>query len=99
GEFVVGDRTQSPPLAKWVSQPIAPIHGNNTESSTSPRDSKVAARSLASNGLVAVVVEPIAEGASSSMIWTLLVFFGVVVSWGQRCAYLLPLTAVTPPPG
>jgi methyl-accepting chemotaxis protein len=96
GELVVGDRTQSPPLAKWVAQPISPIHGNNTESATSPRDSKVSARSLASNGLVAVVVEPIAEGASSSMIWTLLVFFGVVISWGPMCAYLLSRNVVTP---
>jgi methyl-accepting chemotaxis protein len=98
GEVVTGDHQQSPPLAAWIGSPLS----TTTETTASPHDAKVAARSIAGsgngngNGYVAVVVAPITEWASSSMIWPLLIFFGVVIGWGPMCAYLLARNVVTP---
>ena len=96
GTVLTGDLSSTPPLATWAGKPINPIHGASTELNASPHDAKVAARVAASNGVIAVVVEPITEWASSSMVWTLLAFFGVVISWGPMCAFLLARNVVAP---
>ncbi len=47
----------------------------------SPKDSEVATRVVASNGLVAVAVTRVADWSSGSLLLVLLIFFVVILSW------------------
>jgi methyl-accepting chemotaxis protein len=96
GSAVVGQLPKSPPLADWAKTTITALPGVSTQTTTSPHDYQVGVRSVATNGLVAVVVAPIAEWASSSLVWTLLAFFGVVIGWGPICAFMLARNVVAP---
>ena len=88
----------TPPLTSWLLT-APPALGNDTMAS--PRDAEVAARAVAANGVVAVVVAPITEWASGTMVMTLLMFFLVIVAWAPLCAFFLsrdvadPLDAIT----
>jgi methyl-accepting chemotaxis protein len=92
GAVIAGDRKLAPPLAEWLAQPRT----QGTDSTSSPRDGEVAARSVASNGLVAVVVAPVAEWASSALAITFVVFFLVVILWAPTCSSFLALDVVRP---
>jgi methyl-accepting chemotaxis protein len=99
GEIVAGERPQLPsqsPLAAWIVAPLGPTPEARTQTTASPHDAEVAARSVIGNGYAVVVIAPLTEWASSSMVLTLLVFFGVVIGWGPMCAYLLARNVVTP---
>lgn len=94
GTAVVGDRPSSPPFTGWLSSPPPPSQGSDHK--VSPRDALVAARTTASNGLTAVVIAPITEWASGSLIATLIFFFLVVVAWAPICSYFLARDVVDP---
>ncbi|HET9625429.1 MAG TPA: methyl-accepting chemotaxis protein [Kofleriaceae bacterium] len=97
GTLVVGTEPRSPPLNAWAKTLFAPLPGVSSDSTISPHDYQVAARSITPNRkLVAVVVAPITEWASSSMVWTLLAFFCVVIGWGPICAFMLARNVVAP---
>src|SRR5262249_15111096 len=77
GTVIAGERKLPLPLAEWLAQPRPP----GTDSTSSPRDGQVIARSVASTGLVAVVVAPVSEWNSSSLTVTFIMFFLVVIAW------------------
>jgi len=92
-DAVIGDKPASPPLAEWLASP-PPAQGS--DSKLSARDSLVAVRTTAANGLVAVVVSPIADWASSSLVVTLIMFFLVIIAWAPMCALFLARDVVDP---
>ena len=92
-DAVVGDKVASPKLVEWLASP-PPAQGS--DSKLSARDSLVAVRTTASNGLVAVVVSPIADWASSSLVVTLIMFFLVIIAWAPMCALFLARDVVDP---
>ncbi len=92
GDVVAGSRTLSPPLAAWLPQ----ARPQGIDSTSSPRDGEVAARAVAGNGLVAIVVAPITEWTSSSLAITFLMFFVVILLWAPMCAYFLSVDVVRP---
>lgn len=92
GTVLAGERKLTPPLAEWLAQPRV----QGADSTSSPRDGEVAARSVASNGLVAVVMAPVAEWASSSLAITFVMFFLVVITWAPMCASFLAHDVVRP---
>jgi methyl-accepting chemotaxis protein len=89
---VIGDLAAPPPIKDWLNRPPA----GSSDTTTSPRDGLVAARAVASNGMVAVVIAPITEWASSSMVVTLLMFFLVIFAWAPMCAYFLSRDVAEP---
>jgi methyl-accepting chemotaxis protein len=89
---VTGELAVTPPLKDWLSRP--PV--GSADATTSPRDALVAARAVASNGLVAVVIAPVTEWASSSMVVTLLMFFLVIFAWAPMCALFLSRDVADP---
>jgi methyl-accepting chemotaxis protein len=92
GAVVAGERKLTPPLADWLALP----HPVGADSTASPRDDQVAARAVAANGLVAVVVAPVAEWTGSSLALTFLMFFLVVIAWAPLCAYFLAVDVTRP---
>jgi methyl-accepting chemotaxis protein len=92
GTVLAGERKLTPPLAEWLAQPRL----QGTDSASSPRDGEVAARSVASSGLVAVVMTPVAEWASTSLAITFVMFFLVVITWAPMCSYFLAADVVRP---
>lgn len=100
GVMLAGERALSPPLAAWAETPVrTQAPGAAPEGSSwrlSARDSQVVARAVATNGLVAVVMAPISEGASSAVVVLLVMFFLVVLSWAPMCAYFLARLVVSP---
>ncbi|HET7503207.1 MAG TPA: methyl-accepting chemotaxis protein, partial [Kofleriaceae bacterium] len=100
GVLLAGDRPASPPLAKW-SETAVHAPGPNAPPAppswmASPRDGEIAGRATASNGLVAIVTTSIPDGASSSMVFLLVMFFLVVITWAPMCAYFLARHVVDP---
>ena len=88
----------SPPAKAWLALP-APAPGADDHAyrgTVVARDREVLARAVAPNGLVAVVISPLADWASSSMVVTLIVFFAVIVAWAPLCAYFLAIQVVHP---
>jgi methyl-accepting chemotaxis protein len=97
GVVLAGERKLSPTLAAWLAlQDVGPTRTHRTAVKFSTRDSEVAARAVASNGLVAVVTARVTEWASSSTVITLVVFFLVILAWAPLCAYFLALDVVRP---
>jgi methyl-accepting chemotaxis protein len=94
GAMVIGERPASPPFLEWLASPPPPTQASDAR--TSPRDAVVAARTTASNGLVAVVTSPITEWASSSLVMTLIFFFLVIVAWAPMCSYFLARDVADP---
>lgn len=88
GAPVAGKHALPPPLADWLK--------SGKEAGASRRDGQVAARAPASNGLFAVVISPVTDGASSSLVVTLIVFFLVIIAWAPMCAYFLARDVVDP---
>jgi methyl-accepting chemotaxis protein len=93
GIVIAGDRTLSPDLASWLGRPPA---SQGTDWGTSARDAQVAARAVATNGLVVVVMSPVADLASGSMVVTLIMYFLVIIAWAPMCAYFLAIDVVRP---
>jgi methyl-accepting chemotaxis protein len=88
----------SPPAKAWLAMP-APAPGaddHEYRAKIIARDREVAARAVAPNGLVAIVVAPVADWASSSMVVTLIAFFAVIIAWAPLCAYFLAIQVVNP---
>jgi methyl-accepting chemotaxis protein len=94
GAVVVGERPASPPLVEWLAS--APPPPQSTDYRPSPRDAAVAARTTASNGLVAVVTAPITDWPSSSLVVTLVFFFLVIIAWAPLCSYFLARDVADP---
>jgi methyl-accepting chemotaxis protein len=92
GKFVAGELALSPPLTRWLASAPAP-QGDDT---SSPRDALVGARAPAANDQFAVVVMPVRDWASSSMMLTLIAFFLVIIVWAPMCAYFLARDVVEP---
>ena len=92
GAAIAGERTLTQPLAEWLAQ----TQPQSTDSTSSPRDGQVAARATASNGMVVVVVAPVAEWASSALALTFVMFFLVVITWAPMCSYFLAVDVVRP---
>lgn len=93
GTVLAGERRSSPVFATWLAQP-APAQG--TDFVVSPHDTEAAARTVASNGLVAVVMSPINDWASRSMVLTLAAYFLVIILWAPACACFLAIDVVRP---
>ena len=88
----------SPPARAWLALP-APAPGADDHAYRAKivaRDREVFARAAAPNGLIAVVVSPVADWASSAMVVTLIAFFAVIVAWAPLCAYFLAIQVVNP---
>src|SRR6185503_5834495 len=92
GALIAGERKLTQPLAEWLAQ----TRPQSTDSNSSPRDGQIAARATASNGMVVVVVAPVAEWASSALALTFVVFFLVVITWAPMCSYFLAVDVVRP---
>jgi methyl-accepting chemotaxis protein len=87
-----------PPIQAWLAMPVqAPgTEDRLYRSKVSARDAEVAARAVAANRLVAVVIAPVSDWASSTMVLTLLAFFAVIIAWAPLCAYFLAIEVVRP---
>jgi methyl-accepting chemotaxis protein len=96
GALLAGDRPSSPPLATWAEASARTQPADGASWKANARDGAVAARALAGNGLVAVVMAPISESASNSMALLLAVFFLAILLWAPLCAYLLARVVVAP---
>jgi methyl-accepting chemotaxis protein len=107
GEVLAGRRALSPPLVAWLAKKTAqapapgagsgaPPELEKTDSESSPHDAEVAARAVASNGLVAVVTGGISKWASSSLLITLIAFFLVLIAWAPVCAIFLSIEVLRP---
>jgi len=111
GGVVAGEnKLTSPPMTTWLGlkapQPPAPgvdkeKDGKEQEQQyagmVSPKDARVAARAVAStNGLVAVVVWPLADWTSGSLWLVLLLFFLVVLTWTLVSSLNLSLDVTRP---
>src|SRR5262249_46135204 len=92
GALIAGERKLTPPLARWLALP----HPQSNDSTSSPRDDQVLARSVASNGLVAIVIAPVTEWNSAALTITFIMFFLVVIAWAPMCAYFLAYDVVRP---
>jgi methyl-accepting chemotaxis protein len=79
-------------LGDWLRSP--PPEQGDTESSA--REAEVAARMPVGKDLTAVVVMPVTEWASSSLVVTLIMFFLVIFTWAPMCAYFLARDVVDP---
>jgi len=92
GVVLAQDHKLSPELTKQLEledkDPKEPV--------ASPRDGEVAAHTVATSGLAAVVVARVGDWASSSLLILLVVFFLVLLSWTPVCAYFLALDVVRP---
>jgi methyl-accepting chemotaxis protein len=79
-------------LHEWVHRPTA-----GDSAMTSPRDAEVAARAVIPGaGISAVVVAPVADWSSSSIVMTLIVFFLVIFAWAPMCALFLARDVAEP---
>jgi methyl-accepting chemotaxis protein len=97
GVMLEGDRPTAPPLAAWAETPArAGTTPDGPSWKASPRDGELAARAVATSGLIAVVMAPISEGVSASMITMLVFFFVVVISWAPLCSFFIARDVVTP---
>src|SRR5204862_8111361 len=59
-------------------------------------DGEVAARAASSSGMLAVVIAPVGEWASSTLALTFVMFFLVIITWAQMCSYFLAVDVVRP---
>ncbi|HEY0190316.1 MAG TPA: methyl-accepting chemotaxis protein [Kofleriaceae bacterium] len=96
GTRVTGKAMTALPIDQWAHRPIDAARRRPVETAESRHDTKVAARAAAANGMIAVVAVPVTEWVSTSMVWTLLAFFGVVICWGLMAAFLLARNVVAP---
>jgi methyl-accepting chemotaxis protein len=96
GRVVAGENQMAPKLAEKLAAlaPLAP--GQGMDYATSPRDAEVAARSVAANGLVTVVVARVGEWTSGSLAITLIMFFLVLMIWAPVCSISLSIDFVRP---
>jgi methyl-accepting chemotaxis protein len=93
GAFVTPEVPLPPPLAAWLKT-APPAQG--VDGASNPRDAQVAARSPMSNGLFAVVVAPVTDWATGSIVTTLIMFFLVILAWVPMCAYFLARDVIDP---
>jgi methyl-accepting chemotaxis protein len=98
GVVVAGERKLSPPLVDWMAAKAAkpPVPGMGTDSQPSPRAAEVAARAVAPNGLIVVVVSPIGEWTSTRLVIMLLIFFVALLTWTPVCSFYLSVDVVRP---
>jgi methyl-accepting chemotaxis protein len=89
------DQGLSPPLVKWLENSTKPA-GVETDFETSPRDAQLATRVAAANGLTAIVVWPIGDWTSGTLLIMLLVFFLVLLMWTPVCSYFLSVDVTRP---
>lgn len=88
GSFVAGEYALSQPLAEWFK--------SGADTWTSRRGGLAAARVPTSNGLFAIAVAQVTDWASSSLVWTLVAYFVVIIAWVPICAYFLAKDVVDP---
>jgi methyl-accepting chemotaxis protein len=82
----------TPPLQDWLHAAVA-----GDSAATSPRDAEVAARAVVPGAAIsAVVIAPIADWASSSIVMMLIVFFLVILAWAPMCAFFLSRDVADP---
>lgn len=79
-------------LEDWLRS--TPPEQGDTESSA--REAEVAARVPVGKDQIAIVVVPVTEWASSSLVVTLIMFFLVILTWAPMCAYCLARDVVDP---
>jgi methyl-accepting chemotaxis protein len=96
GVVLAGERDLPARLAMWATSPVTPAASARTESQSDMHDGKIAARTISSGGLLVVATVTITEWVSSSLVWTLVMFFFVVIGWGPMCAYFLARDVVDP---
>ncbi|MGH2900324.1 MAG: HAMP domain-containing protein, partial [Solirubrobacteraceae bacterium] len=92
GAVLAGERKLTPPLVEWLAQP----RDRGADSMASPRDGQIAARAASSSGVLAVVIAPVGEWASSTLALTFVMFFLVVITWAPMCSYFLAVDVVRP---
>src|SRR6185436_1071973 len=92
GTLVAGKLPESVVFKKWLRTSA----DRPTDYETSARDSEVAARTAASRDLVAVVMSPVSDWASGSMVITLVMYFLVIIAWAPMCAWFLAIDVVRP---
>jgi methyl-accepting chemotaxis protein len=93
GTPIAGDRPTSPAFTSWLARPP---DKQGMDTTTSPRDSQVGARTTASTGVIAVMISPVSDWASGSMVVTLVMYFLVIITWAPLCAYFLAVDVVRP---
>jgi methyl-accepting chemotaxis protein len=92
GAVLAQDHKLSPKLTELLE-----LEGKDPkEFAANPRDSEVAVRAVATNGMSAVVVARVGDWTSSSLLILLVVFFLVLLSWTPVCAYFLAMDVVRP---
>jgi methyl-accepting chemotaxis protein len=88
---IAGERQMSDHLSELLTPKAAPPK----DFEASPRDSAVAARAVAANGLVVVVVSQIGM-ASSALVFMLAAFLLVLLLWAPVCAFFLSIDLTRP---
>lgn len=92
GVVIAGERKMSDHL----SELLMPKGKDPKDVEASPRDSQVAARQVAANGLTVVVVSQIGDWTQSSLTLVLVAFLLVLLLWTPVCALFLSIDVTRP---
>src|SRR6185369_14947743 len=92
GVVIAGERKISDHLSELLMPKVAPPK----DFETSLRDSEVAARAVAANGLVVVVVSQTGEWTSGALVIMLAAFLLVLLLWSPVCAFFLSIDVTRP---
>ena len=92
GVVIAGERKMSDHLSELLMPKAAPPK----DFETSLRDSEVAARAVAANGLAVVVVSQIGDWTSGALVLMLAAFLLVLLLWSPVCAYFLSIDVTRP---
>jgi methyl-accepting chemotaxis protein len=85
GGVVAGELRLPGSLGDWLARQSSP----RTVSTISPRDAAVIARAVSANGLVVVVEAAIPSFTEGSLVFVLIAFFVMFVTWTPICAIYL----------
>jgi len=110
GQVIAGESKMSPRLAEWLAasppqpQPGASAGKDDKDKDKdkddnfkiSPKDGELASRVIAPNGLAAVVTWRLADWSSGTLLFVLLIFFVVLLTWTPVISVNLSIDVVRP---